>query len=256
MKHFIYTIKDSNRPLYYLGLGSLVMAFICFILTLATSTEVLGINAWIKPLKFYLSTCIFVWSMAYYMSYLNRPKAVTIYSWLVFAVFVFELPYITIQAAIGELSHFNISSAFHSTMFNGMGILITILTLWTVYICYLFFTKSHNLKERHVLWGIRFGIFLFVIFALVGGIMGANLSHTVGAPDGGPGLPVTNWSTEHGDLRIAHFLGMHALQIIPAAAYFIFRKSYQVILFSLAYLIGVSAVLYQALQGIPLFSFN
>jgi hypothetical protein len=86
-------------------------------------------------------------------------------------------------------------------------------------------------------------------------------SHTVGAPDGGPGMPGTGWSTGHGDLRVPHFLGLHALQLLALLAFAIRRPRWsetaQVRLITTAaasYFALYCMLLAQAFRGQPLVS--
>ncbi|MGB3468020.1 MAG: hypothetical protein WBA74_22230 [Cyclobacteriaceae bacterium] len=253
MNIFLLTLQNKNKLLYYFGWCNLAGALLCIVMWLFTDTVVLGINSWIKPLKFFLSTIIFSWSMGWYLPDLRMPKVSLVYSWIVIIVLSFENIYIVIQAAKGELSHFNGTDHFHGLMFTLMGVMIGILTVWTFIIGVLFFIRRMPNLPSAYKWGIRIGIMTFVAFAMVGGLMAANLSHTVGAPDGGEGLVLLNWSTQFGDLRVAHFLGMHALQVFPLAGYYLFRQktSYQVV-FMLIYIGSCVFVLWQALSGIPL----
>jgi hypothetical protein len=241
--------------LFVFGALLLVSAFVSGILIFTTHKNVLGINAWIKPFKFFLSSAIFVWTIAWLMYYLNDQHKVSVYSWVVVAVLVFETGYIAVQAARGQLSHFNTSTSFHSLMFSFMGIAILLMTLWTGYIGYLFFTDQIISLSPSYLWGIRLGIILFVLFAIEGGVMGIYLKHTVGAADGGSGLPLVNWSKTNGDLRIAHFIGMHALQVLPLAGYYLSKNVKEIMIISIVYFCITTALLVQALMGKPFLKF-
>jgi hypothetical protein len=81
-------------------------------------------------------------------------------------------------------------------------------------------------------------------------------AHTVGAPDGGPGLPGTNWSLSHGDLRVPHFIGLHAMQVLPFAAIVLKRRRLpesarvrMVLVASASYAALFTIFLFQALGG-------
>ncbi|SOD89670.1 hypothetical protein [Spirosoma fluviale] len=252
MVTFLTSLQGRNAVLYQLGWLCVAAMLFCTVLALTTQTQVLGINAYIKPIKFLASTAILAWTMAWYLAELPQSGSIKAYAWMFVVVFAIELGIIIWQASRGKLSHFNIATPIDGLLFSLMGIAITVFTLWTAYIGFLFFRLDTTAISPAYLWGIRLGILLFVVFAFQGFMMAGRLAHTVGAPDGGPGLAVLNWSTRYGDLRVAHFLGMHALQLIPLFAYYVATSPRQVFLVSAVYFIVVTALLVQALAGKPL----
>jgi len=245
-------IAQANPVLYYSGLISFFCGVLALLMVLMTDRQVMGINAWIKPLKFFLSIGIFNWTMALYLSYLpaGRATAIRWYSWMVVIVFFIELVIIAGQAARGQLSHYNVSTPLNGALFSLMGVAILTLTTWTAVTATWFF-KSNVPQELHAgyWWGIRLGIVLFCLFSYEGMVMARNLQHTVGAPDGGEGLPLVNWSKKHGDLRIAHFVGMHALQVLPLLGYFLLRRPAEIIAAAVVYASGSLWLFLRAMAG-------
>lgn len=250
--NFLNEIRRRNYLLYVYGWIMFIGMAVCIIMTQVTTTQVLGINAWIKPMKFYLSIWIFCWTMAWLLIELDNKKAVRRYTIMVLVVMTIEMLVINGQAAIGQKSHFNITTTLNMILYNIMGIAITTLAVWTGVMAWRFFKQKQFTASMSYTWGIRLGIVLFVIFSFEGGLMAARLSHTVGSVDGSTGLPVVNWSRQYGDLRIAHFIGIHALQVLPLLGYYVLRTKQQVWIAATVYFVGVMAIFIQAMRGIPL----
>jgi hypothetical protein len=173
----------------------------------------------------------------------------TVFNWIIIITLGFEIIYIALQASKGELSHYNVSSPIKSFLYTMMALMATIATIATAYIAVLFFGNSVSELPDYYLWSIRLGLIIFVIFSFEGFAMGSKMTHTIGGLDGSKGIPILNWSFTHGDLRIAHFIGMHALQIIPILSYYLLKNTKLTIGLGILYFGLAVFTLVQALQG-------
>jgi hypothetical protein len=252
MVTFLSALKYRNEALFYFGLVCLVCALLFLVATRVSQSQITGVNAWYKPFKFALSIALFCWTMGWFTWYLGQPGIIRWFTWTAIVLLGFELFYITFQAARGQLSHFNQSAPLYITLYALMGLAATAVTLHTAYIGILFCTGKFPELPDYYLWSIRLGIFLFVIFALEGAVMGARLSHTAGGVDGGSSLPVLGWSRKYGDLRIAHFVGMHALQVLPLLSFYLLKNVKLTLLAGAVYGAVALLILVLALSGRPL----
>ncbi len=183
---------------------------------------VTGLNPWIKPMKFAASIALYLWTLAWVLHHLpGSPLLLGAIRWGVSLAMVAEILCIGMQAARGTTSHYNDATAFDAAVFGVMGTMIFVNTL-LVGLCFVLFLRRLPLQTAY-LWGIRLGLLLFITGSLEGLVMVFNGAHTVGAPDGGPGLPLLNWSTRAGDLRAAHLVGLHSLQLLPLTGHILGR---------------------------------
>ncbi len=255
MIDFLASLKSRNEYLFYFGMLCLLSAGLLFIKSRFSELQINEVNAWHKPVKFALSMGLFSLTMGWYTGYLTTYRHLNIYNWTVIIGLGFEVFYVAFQAARGQLSHYNTSSALYTSLTAAMALAAIAATLYTGYIGVLFCTGKFPELPDYYLWAIRLGIFIFVLFALEGAAIGANGSPGVGGT-GGRALPFLNWSLTHGDLRIAHFIGMHALQVLPLLAYFVFKDVKPVLFTGLVYGVLALFCLLLALNGKSIFHSN
>jgi hypothetical protein len=254
MKTLFIRIRTISPALYYCALGHLALLALMFIIAQFDHRQLLGINLWTKPVKFAISIAIYCLTWPLLLQYLPFERLKKRFAHFTVFAMMFEMLAIATQAARGQLSHYNTSGVYNALMFAIMGIVIVSQTLFALYIGIMFFKVKAQQLTPALLWAIRLGIITACVFAFEGGIMASRLAHTVGAADGGAGLPLFNWSRIAGDLRIAHFMGLHALQIVPLFVVFSgFKNARPAVIFALMYFVVVSLLFYNAMLGRPLF---
>ncbi len=209
-------LHRANPALYWTGWLNVALAVLALALLPFDQRVVTGALVWLKPLKFALSITAFAWTLGWLLASLPAAaqRRVPRLSQGVALSMAVEQAVIFGQAARGTSSHYNHATALDGLLFSAMGVFIalnTVLSIWALVLVW----RHRPRGSAGYVWGVRLGLLVFVLGSLMGGLMIRLNQHTVGAPDGGPGLPGLGWSTHAGDLRVAHFLGMHALQALP-----------------------------------------
>ena len=175
-----------------------------------------GANVWIKPMKFALSTAVLAWTTAWFIGHLQaahaRSRAVDRIVWLLIGSASFEVGYIALQAALAQASHYNVGDLFHGIMYSLMGLGALLLTVTQPMLAWQLFRHGDRSRPAAYRLAVLLGLTLtFVFGASVGGL----LSGLQPPSPSTAALPILGWSMSGGDLRPAHFIGIHAEQVLP-----------------------------------------
>jgi len=212
-------LRRRDRFLFTVALVNAALAGLFTVLMLVDGRTLLGRNVWTKPWKFATSIAVFSATVGWLLPSLSLAERVERRaSYIIGTAMLIEITLISGQAARGVRSHFNASTPLDGGVAAAMGLTITVSTLVVVYVLWRILRTRPPLSAPY-LWGIRAGMLLFVVASFEGYLMIANGAHSVGVSPSAPGLPVLNWKLTGGDLRIAHFVGLHALQVLPLTGY-------------------------------------
>ncbi|MGH3769303.1 MAG: hypothetical protein ACRDS0_02130 [Pseudonocardiaceae bacterium] len=218
-----------HRPLMSLAVAMAGLAVVGIVGMLTDDRVLTGLPIWDKPTKFALSVLIYSVTWSWLIAQLRRARRIAWWAGTASAVFLgVEMVIVVGQVIRGTTSHFNQTTPVNAALWKIMSASIAPVWVATLIVCVILLRNPGPDRGRNL--AVRAGTVIAVVGMALGGLMtiptagqiaaGARIvgAHTVGLADGGPGLPLLGWSTVGGDLRIPHFVGMHALQLIPLVA--------------------------------------
>lgn len=255
---------DAPSQFHVLTVLSAVLAVLALLWALGDARTVDGAAVWMKPLKFALSFVLLFGTIALVERRLSEilrgGRALRVIGWIMAAAFLSEMAYMMYQGARAEPAHFNVSTPFHRIMYEGVmasGAVALVASVgaigWLV----------RRDRAARLGDGLREGIWLgfglaFMLTLVTAGYMSASGGHHVGLhPEGAATLPLFGWSGVTGDLRPAHFLALHSMQVLPLAGLWLDRRGRPdavrgVRLAAGAYAALTLVVFGQAVAGLPL----
>lgn len=222
--------RSWHRPLVAFSAAMAALAVVSAVGLMVDDRVLVGAPIWAKPFKFSVSFVAYCLTLAWMLTLLTRGRRIGRWAGhVVVLTGLIEMVIITAQVLRGKRSHFNTATAFDSALWNAMG--MTIVALWAATLVIAVLLLCTRITDRATALAVRGGLLIALAGAGLGFLMtlpsesqqaAGNLdaadtigAHSVGVPDGGPSMPLTGWSTTGGDLRAPHFVGMHALQLIP-----------------------------------------
>jgi hypothetical protein len=239
-KTLLHRSWRTNRPLTILGVA-MILAFLAALAGVLLDHRVItGAPAWLKPAKFAISVSVYCFTFVWLLGFVeSRPRLARFAANVTTLSFIVEMAVILTQAARGTTSHFNVTTPLNTFLWLTMGAFI--LVVWTMNLLLAILLLFERIPNQPFAWSLRLGLLISLVgmaaaFFMVRptpeqvATMAANHgsrivgAHSVGIADGGPGLPIVGWSTVGGDLRVAHFFGLHAMQVLPVFAWFVARR--------------------------------
>jgi hypothetical protein len=239
-RRFLGAAWAGSPALMTLAAGATALLAASSLMQVLDARLVGDVSAWLKPAKFAASIVLAAPTLAWIVGALGAGRGPRRAAAVMAAMGALELTIITAQAARGVPSHFNFATPLDGALFQIMGAGITTFWIAEAYVAVRAF--RHRFADVALGWGVRLGLVATLLGGAVGFVMPhptpsqlASLragrptpaigAHAVGVPDGGPGLPVTHWSTTGGDLRVPHFFGLHGLQVLPLMGFWLARRA-------------------------------
>lgn len=212
-----------REPLLALfAIGCLVLGACAAVAAAVDPRTLGGVSVWLKPAKFFGSMAVFALTWAWLAGLVRADargaRGLRRARWTLVGAGAYELAYITLQAARGEASHFNTGDPLHAVLYGLMGVGAVALLATNVPLALAVARRPATDADPELRHAAVLGLALSVVLGgVLGGYMSAQAGHAVG-PEAGH-LPVTGWNRAGGDLRVAHFLGLHVEQALPIVAW-------------------------------------